>query len=111
MYCSHFMVGHINHIAVRAFDDKDELTQAMMEVQDIYHEMDIYPILDEGDYLDRCMTATLDSLKCYLKDKDKVYDLLNWFDENHINPMDCEYDLYDYEDVKRGMEALGLEKC
>ena len=111
MYCSHWMVGHINHIAVRAFDDKDELTQAMMEVQDIYYEMNRYPILDEGDYLDRCMTATLDSLKMYIKDKERVYDLLNWFDENHINPMDCEYDLYDNDDVGRGMEALGLEKC
>lgn len=59
---SHWAVGHIDGFSVRVFDGNGEITEAFQVYHDLAQQMDDYPILDESDYSERELEATLENI-------------------------------------------------
>lgn len=59
---SHWAVGHVDGFSIRVFDANGEITEAFRTYHDLAQAMDDYPILDESDYGEREVTATLENI-------------------------------------------------
>ncbi len=70
---SHWAVGHVDGFSVRVFKD-GEITKAFETYHELAQQLDGYPILDESDYSERELEATLDNIK------DAAWRLKNDFD-------------------------------
>ncbi len=56
---SHWAVGHVDGFSIRVFDAHDEITEAFQRYYELAQAMDDYPILDESDYSERELEATI----------------------------------------------------
>ena len=71
---SHWAVGHIDGFSIRVFDSNGEITDAFRKYHELAEAMDQYPILDESDYSERELEATLENVE------DAAWRLKNEFD-------------------------------
>ena len=71
---SHWAVGHIDGFSIRVFDSNGEITDAFRKYHELAEAMDLYPILDESDYSERELEATLENIE------DAAWRLKNEFD-------------------------------
>ena len=71
---SHWAVGHIDGFSIRVFDSNGEITPAFKVYHELAEAMDAYPILDESDYSERELEATLENVE------DAAWRLKNEFD-------------------------------
>lgn len=59
---SHWAVGHVDGFSLRVFNDNGEITEAFQKYHELAQAMDDYPILDESDYSEREVEATLENI-------------------------------------------------
>lgn len=59
---SHWAVSFINGFSVRVFNSQNEITEAFRKYHELAEAMDDYPILDESDYSERKLEATLENI-------------------------------------------------
>ena len=71
---SHWAVGHVDGFSMRVFDGNGEITEAFRKYHELAEAMDSYPILDESDYSERELEATLENIE------DAAWRLKNEFD-------------------------------
>lgn len=71
---SHWAVGHVDGFSMRVFDGNGEITPAFKTYHELAEAMDAYPILDESDYSERELEATLENIE------DAAWRLKNEFD-------------------------------
>ncbi len=71
---SHWAVGHVDGFSIRVFDVNGEITEAFQRYHELAQAMDDYPILDESDYSERELEATLENIV------DAAWRLKNEFD-------------------------------
>lgn len=71
---SHWAVGHVDGFSIRVFDGNGEITEAFRKYHELAEAMDAYPILDESDYSERELEATLENIE------DAAWRLKNEFD-------------------------------
>jgi len=71
---SHWAVGHVDGFSIRVFDSNGEITEAFRKYHELAEAMDAYPILDESDYSERELEATLENIE------DAAWRLKNEFD-------------------------------
>ena len=60
---SHWAVGHVDGFSVRVFHGNGEITEAFTTYHELAERMADYPILDESDYSERELDATLSNIK------------------------------------------------
>lgn len=70
----HWAVGSISGFSIRVFDRQGEITEAFAKYHELAEAMDQYPILDESDYSERELKATLENIE------DATWRLKNEFD-------------------------------
>lgn len=70
---SHWAVGHVDGFSIRVFRN-GEITKAFETYHGLAKKLDDYPILDESDYSERELEATLENIK------DAAWRLKNDFD-------------------------------
>lgn len=58
---THWAVGHVDGFSLRVFAN-GEITEAFRTYHELVQAMDDYPILDESDYSERELTATLENI-------------------------------------------------
>jgi hypothetical protein len=58
----HWAVGHIDGFSIRVFDKSGDISEAFKTYHDLATQMDDYPILDESDYSERELEATLENI-------------------------------------------------
>ena len=58
----HWAVGHVDGFSIRVFDGNGEITEAFRKYHELAERMDDYPILDESDYSERELEATLENI-------------------------------------------------
>jgi hypothetical protein len=59
---SHWAVGHVDGFSLRVFRN-GEITEAFEKYHELAERMDDYPILDESDYSDREVEATIQNIE------------------------------------------------
>lgn len=59
---SHWAVGHVDGFSIRVFDANGKITEAFRTYHELAQAMDDYPILDESDYSERELEATLENI-------------------------------------------------
>ncbi len=59
---SHWAVGHVDGFSLRVLDAHGAITEAFQRYHELAQAMDEYPILDESDYSERELTATLKNI-------------------------------------------------
>jgi hypothetical protein len=57
----HWAVGHVDGFSIRVYRD-GQITDAFRKYHDLAEQMDAYPILDEEDYSERELEATLENI-------------------------------------------------
>jgi hypothetical protein len=80
---SHWAVGHVDGFSIRVFRN-GTITKAFEAYHELAQQLDDYPILDETDYSERELEATLENIK------DAAWWLKNQFDP----PEDWESQVY-----------------
>ena len=90
----HWAVGHIDGFSIRVFKD-GEITEAFAKYHELAEAMDQYPILDESDYSERELEATLENIK------GAAWRLKNDFDL----PNGWEYEVYSWLSEHRSGEV------
>jgi hypothetical protein len=86
---SHWAVGHVNGHSIRVFRN-GEITEAFCKYHELAQQLADYPILDESDYSERELEATLDNIKdaaCRLKNDfdlptDWESEVYRWLSDN-----------------------------
>jgi hypothetical protein len=59
---NHWAVGHVDGFSIRVFRN-GEITEAFRKYHELAEQMDQYPILDESDYSERELTATIENIE------------------------------------------------
>jgi len=59
---SHWAVGHVDGFSLRVFNANGEITEAFQRYHELAQAMDDYPILDDSDYGERELEATLENI-------------------------------------------------
>ena len=86
---SHWAAGHVDGFSVRVFRN-GEITEAFKVYHEMAQRLANYPILDESDYSERELEATLENIKdaaWRIKDdfelpEDWVSEVYSWFSDN-----------------------------
>jgi hypothetical protein len=60
---SHWAVGHVDGFSVRVFDGDGEITEAFRKYHELSEAICDCPILDESDYSERELEATLENIE------------------------------------------------
>lgn len=60
---SHWLVGYVDGLSVRVYNDDGTITDACRKLHDILCRMDDYPVLDEEDYSQREFDASLEYIE------------------------------------------------
>jgi hypothetical protein len=71
---SHWAVGHVDGFSIRVCDGNGEITEAFRKYHELAEAIDQYPILDESDYSERELEATMENIE------DAAWRLKNEFD-------------------------------
>ena len=59
---SHWAVGHVDGFSIRVFDANGEITEAFRTYHELAEQISEYPLLDESDYSERELEATLENI-------------------------------------------------
>lgn len=117
---SHWAVGHIDGFSIRVFDGDGEITEAFRKYHELSEAMDDYPILDESDYSERELEATLENIAdaaWRLKNEFNlpegwVWSVYDWLSENRSGEVENRDDQGGYpseEAMREAFEALNFE--
>lgn len=116
----HWAVGHVDGFSIRVFDGDGEITEAFKKYHELAEAMDGYPILDEGDYSERELEATLENIAdaaWRLKNEFElpegwVWQVYDWLSENRSGEVENRDDQGGYpseESLREAFEALNFE--
>lgn len=117
---SHWAVGHIDGFSIRVFDGDGEITEAFRKYHELSEAMDDYPILDESDYSERELEATLENIadaawrlkKEFILPEGWVWQVYDWLSENRSGEVENVDDRGGYpseEAMREAFEALDCE--
>ena len=117
---SHWAVGHVDGFSVRVFDGDGEITEAFSKYHELAEAMDDYPILDEQDYSERELEATLENIEhaaWRLKNEFElpegwVWQVYDWLSDNRSGEVENRDDQGGYpseEAMREAFEALDFE--
>lgn len=117
---SHWAVGHVDGFSVRVFDGDGEITEAFHKYHELAEAMDGYPILDESDYSERELEATLENIEhaaWRLKNEFElpegwVWQVYDWLSDNRSGEVENRDDQGGYpseEALREAFEALDFE--
>ena len=117
---SHWAVGHVDGFSVRVFRN-GAITEAFKQYHELAERMADYPILDESDYSEREVEATLANLTdaaWRLKNTFELPDdwegeVYGWFSDHDCGAIENSDDQGGYPDQKEleaAFEALGYER-
>ncbi len=118
---SHWAVGHIDGFSVRVFKD-GQITNAFRAYHNLAERMADYPVLDESDYSERELEATLENLPLAawrLKDEftlpeewaSEVYDWLSQYRDHAVENVDDQGGYPDEDDLEAAFAALGYQRA
>ncbi len=119
---SHYAVGHIDGFSVRVFDGDGEITEAFHKYHELAEAMDGYPILDESDYSERELEATLENIEDaawrlkheYELPEGWVWQVYDWLSEHRSNEVENRDDQGGYpseEAMREAFDALAFEQA
>jgi predicted DCC family thiol-disulfide oxidoreductase YuxK len=111
---SHWLVGHVDGFSLRVFDGDGEITEAFRKYHELAEAMDDYPILDESDYSERELEATLENIEdaaWRLKNefelpKGWVWSVYDWLSENRSGEVENRDDQGGYPSEKAMRDAF-----
>jgi hypothetical protein len=117
---SHWAVGHVDGFSLRVFDADGKLTEAFRKYHELSESLEEYPILDESDYSERELEATLENIEdaaWRLKNEFElpegwVWQTYDWLSENRSGEVENRDDQGGYpseEAMREAFEALGFE--
>lgn len=118
---NHWAVGHIDGFSIRVFRH-GRITDAFRTYHELAEAMAEYPILDESDYSERELEATVDNIgdaAWRIKDEyelpnDWQYEVYGWLaDNDEANEIDNTDDQGGYPSVnalQRAFDALGFDR-
>ena len=119
---SHWAVGHVDGFSVRVFDGDGEITEAFRKYHELAEAMDDYPILDEQDYGERELEATLENIEDaawrlkseFALPESWVRAVYDWLSENRSGEVENRDDQGGYpseEALRHAFESLGFEQA
>ena len=117
----HWAVGHVDGFSIRVFHRNGEITEAFTKYHELAERMADYPTLDESDYSERELEATLSNIQeaaCRLKNE---FDLpegwvgqaYEWLSDHLPNEIDNRDDQGGYpkeEALRAAFQALKFSK-
>lgn len=117
---NHWAVGHIDGFSVRVFRE-GRVTDAFRKYHELAAAMADYPILDESDYSERELDATVENIGeaawrikgRYDLPDDWQYDVYDWLSDNEpseINNTDDQGGYPSEEALQRAFDALGFRR-
>jgi len=117
---SHWLVGHVDGFSLRVFDGDSEITEAFRKYHELAEAMDDYPILDEQDYSERELEATLENIEDAAWRLKKEFDLpegwvwqvYEWLSEHRSGEVENVDDRGGYpseESLREAFDELGFE--
>ena len=116
---NHWAVGHVDGFSIRVFNTHKQITTAFRKYYEIAAQLADYPILDESDYSERELDATLENIvDAPWRVKDE-YDLpegwegevYSWFSDNGPSEVENTDDQGGYpseEALRAAFDALGF---
>jgi hypothetical protein len=118
---SHWAVGHVDGFSIRVFDSDGEITEAFRKYHELAEAMYGYP-LDESDYSERELEATLENIAdaaWRLKNEFElpegwVWSVYDWLSDHRSGEVENVDDRGGYpseEAMQEAFEALGFEKA
>lgn len=116
---SHWAVGWVKGYSIRVFK-RGRITKAFRAYHQLAQRMADYPILDEGDYSERELEATLENIgdaawrvkEDYDLPEGWAYDVYHWFAEHDYNAIESADDNGGYPDeeqLRAAFDALGYQ--
>lgn len=116
----HWAVGHIDGFSVRVFRD-GRVTEAFRKYHELAEAMADYPLLDESDYSERELEATVDNIGEaawrikgeYELPDDWQHDVYDWLSNNEpseINNTDDQGGYPSEAALQRAFDALGFRR-
>ncbi len=116
---SHWAVGHVDGFSIRVFRD-GEITDAFLTYHDLIEESDNYPILDEEDYSERELEATLENINDSAWRMKSEYalpdgwegEVYSWLSDNRQRAVENRDDQGGYpeeSELRAAFDALGFE--
>lgn len=114
---SHWAVGHVDGFSIRVFDGNGEITEAFRKYHELSESIEEFPILDEEDYSERELEATLENIEhaaWRLKNEFNlpegwVWQVYDWLSENRSGEVENVDDRGGYpseEAMRDAFEAL-----
>lgn len=119
---NHWAVGHVDGFSIRVFDIHKQITDAFRKYHEIAAQLADYPILDESDYSERELEATLENIiDAAWRVKDE-YDLpegwegdvYSWLSDNDPGEVENREDQGGYpseEALRAAFDALGYSSA
>lgn len=119
---SHWAVGHVDGFSIRVFDGNGEITEAFRKYHELAEAKEDYPILDEQDYGERELEATLENIADaawrlkseFTLPEGWVWQVYDWLSENRSGEIENRDDQGGYpseEAMREAFDALGFEKA
>jgi hypothetical protein len=116
----HWAVGHVDGFSIRVYRN-GEITEAFKTYHDLMEQMDGYPILDEEDYSERELEATLENISDAAWRVNHEYtlpegwegDVYSWLSNNRQRAVENRDDRGGYpqeDDLRAAFDALGYER-
>ena len=116
----HWAVGHVDGFSVRVFDGDGEITEAFRKYHELSEAICDYPILNEQDYGERELEATLENIEDaawrlkneFTLPEGWVWSVYDWLSENRSGEVENRDDQGGYpseEAMREAFEALGFE--
>jgi hypothetical protein len=114
--CSHWAVGHIEHIAIRVLDKHGEPTKIFEHMLEFKRALEDYPLLDDEDFSRREYEIQIEAIQEYipseLRDEENVEQkVFGWLWDNKPSSLDLENNScwnLKSEDVLEALTDLGL---
>ncbi len=115
----HWAVGHVDGFSIRVYRD-GEITEAFKTYHDLMEQMDGYPVLNEEDYCNRELEATLENISDAAWRLKGAFDLkdgwesevFSWFWDHRQSAVENRDDQGGYpeeDDLRTAFDALGYE--
>jgi len=116
----HWAVGHVDGFSIRVYRN-GEITDAFSTYHDLMEQVDGYPVLDEVDYSERELEATLENLTDAAWRVKHEYELpdgwesevFSWFWDHRQSAVENRDDRGGYPeegDLRAAFDALGYER-
>ena len=115
----HWAVGHVDGFSIRVYRN-GEITEAFKTYHDLMEQMDGYPVLNEEDYCNRELEATLENISDAAWRLKGAFDLkdgwesevFSWFWDHRQSAVENRDDQGGYpeeDDLRTAFDALGYE--